>query len=111
MEEVHRLISWLNGVYAMQRALAEVLRRHAKDAEGPPEARARIERHIGETREQAEIVRGRIETLGDGVSGVKSAFADVFGAMQGMGRRGTRWSRTPWPITPPSRSRSPPSGR
>ncbi|GHH76206.1 ferritin-like domain-containing protein [Promicromonospora soli] len=82
-----KVIDWLNDAHAMERALEEVLQRHAKDAEGEAEVQARIERHIDETRGQAETVRGCIESLGGDVSGSKDAFAKMFGAMQGMANR------------------------
>ncbi|WP_053615376.1 ferritin-like domain-containing protein [Nocardiopsis sp. NRRL B-16309] len=87
MSSREQLITWLNDAYAMEKALEEVLERHAKDAEDHPEVHARITRHIDETREQAETVRGCIDALGGSVSGAKSAFASMFGAMQGMANK------------------------
>lgn len=81
------VISWLNDAYAMERALEETLERHAKDAESSPEVRARIERHIEETRQQAETVRGCIESLNGSVSGAKSMLANMFGVAQGMANK------------------------
>ena len=71
----------------MEQALEEVLERHAKDAEGDVEVQSRIERHIEETRRQAETVQGCIESLGGSVSGGKDTFGKMFGAMQGMANR------------------------
>jgi ferritin-like metal-binding protein YciE len=79
-----QLIIWLNDAYAMEKALEEVLERHAKDAEGHPDVHARIMRHIDETRGQAATVRGCIESLGGSPSSAKNALAGIFGAMQGM---------------------------
>ncbi|MFC7327211.1 ferritin-like domain-containing protein [Marinactinospora rubrisoli] len=90
MSSRDRLITWLNDAYAMEQALEETLERHAKDAEGEPDVHARIRRHIDETRQQAETVRGCIESLGGSVSGTKSVFANMFGAMQGMINRPAR---------------------
>lgn len=80
-------IAWLNDAYAMEQALEKTLQRHAKDAKDVPEVRARIERHIEETREQAETVRGCIESMGGQISDGKSVFADMFGAAQGMANK------------------------
>lgn len=82
-----QLINWLNDAYAMEQALEETLERHVKDVEGDPEVHARIQRHIEETRGQAEVVKGCVESLGGKVSGSKSAFANMFGALQGMANK------------------------
>lgn len=87
MSSRDKLITWLNDAYAMEQALEETLQRHAKDAEGHQEMQSRIQRHIEETRNQADTVRGCIESLGGKVSGSKSAFGNMFGAMQGMANK------------------------
>lgn len=79
-----QLITWLNDAYAMEQALEETLKQHAADAKDDVEVHGRIERHIEETRNQAATVKECIQSLGGEVSGAKSAFANVFGAMQGM---------------------------
>lgn len=79
-----QLITWLNDAYSMEKALEEVLQRHAKDAEGNAVVHERVTRHIEETRRQAETVKGCIERLGGSMSRGKSAFATFFGAGQGM---------------------------
>lgn len=79
-----QLITWLNDAYAMEQALEETLKQHAADAKDDVEVHGRIQRHIEETRNQAVTVKECLQSLGGEVSGVKSAFANVFGAMQGM---------------------------
>lgn len=80
-----QLVTWLDDAYSMERALEEVLERHAKDAEGSnTEVHERVTRHIEETRRQAETVKGCVEELGGSVSRPKKAFAKFFGAGQGM---------------------------
>lgn len=79
-----QLITWLNDAYAMEQALEETLKQHAADAKDDVEVHGRIERHIEETRNQAATVKECLQSLGGEVSGAKSAFANVFGAMQGM---------------------------
>jgi len=87
MSSREQVIAWLDDAYAMEQALEETLKQHSSDAKDNPEVHDRIERHIGETREQAEIVRGCIESLGGSVSGTKSLFANMFGAMQGLANK------------------------
>lgn len=87
MNSREQLIAWLNDAYSMEKSLEETLERHAKDAEKDPEVHARVTRHIEETREQAETVKGCIESLGGSVSKVKSALAGMMGSMQGMANK------------------------
>lgn len=87
MDARDTVVAWLNDAYAMEQALEKVLVQHAKDAEGHPEVRSRIEDHVVETREQADTVAGCIESLGGSVSGAKSAFGSMFGAMQSMANK------------------------
>lgn len=87
MNSREQLVDWLNDAYSMEKSLEETLERHAKDAESDAEFHARITRHIKETREQAETVKGCIESLGGSVSKVKSALAGMMGAAQGMANR------------------------
>lgn len=87
MDAREKLIAWLNDAHAMEQALVETLERHAQDAKDDPQVKARIEQHVEETREQAETVRGCIESLGGEVSGAKEVFGKMFGAMQGMMNR------------------------
>lgn len=87
MNSREQLIAWLNDAYSMEKSLEETLESHAKDAEKDPEVHARITRHIEETREQAETVKGCIESLGGSVSKVKSALAGMMGSVQGIANR------------------------
>ncbi|NIJ10232.1 ferritin-like metal-binding protein YciE [Saccharomonospora amisosensis] len=82
-----KVITWLNDAYAMEQALEETLLAHAKDAKADPEVRDRIEQHIEETRSQARTVKECIEDLGGTVSGTKAAFANMFGAIQGVANK------------------------
>ncbi|CAL9470307.1 Protein YciE [Nocardiopsis dassonvillei] len=81
------LIDWLNDAYAMERSLEDTLERHLKDATGEPEVHARIQRHIEETRSQAETVKACVESLGGKVSKTKTIFAEMMGAVQGMANK------------------------
>lgn len=84
MSTREQVVDWLNDAYAMEQALEETLRLHATDAKDHPDLAERLEQHAEETRAQAETVRSCIEKLGGKVSGTKSAFANVVGAIQGM---------------------------
>ena len=78
------LISWLNDAYAMERALQEVLKRHAEDAAEKPSVQQRIKEHLEETGQHAQTVKGCVEQLGGSTSTVKSALSSVTGMAQGM---------------------------
>lgn len=82
-----QLISWLNDAYAMERALVEVLERHARDAQDDPEVHDRLIGHLDETHRHAETVRGCIEALGGKVESARAAIAAFFGAGEGMMNR------------------------
>lgn len=76
------LVSWLNDAYAMESALVPILENHARDAKEHPALQARIEEHVGETRRQAEMVKGCIERLGSSPSTAKKALGSLFGMVQ-----------------------------
>lgn len=82
-----QLIAWLNDAYAMERSLEGTLERHLKDAADEPEVHARIQRHIEETRRQAETVESCVESLGGKVSKTKTVFAEMMGAVQGLANK------------------------
>lgn len=82
-----RLVQWLNDAYGMEKALEEVLERHADQAESNPPIRARIQQHLAETQQQAATVQDCIESLGGSVSGTKEFFSKIAGAFQGMANR------------------------
>lgn len=56
------LIKWLNNAYAMENALLEVMQNHAEIAKDG--AKADIEHHIDETRNQAERAKREVQRLG-----------------------------------------------
>lgn len=78
------LVTWLNDAYSMEQALIPVLENHAKDAEEHPEIRHRIEQHVQETRRHAEMVAECVRSLGEEVSGLKSAMGKVMGSFQSV---------------------------
>lgn len=76
------MIAWLNDAYAMENALVPVLENHARDADAHPNVRSRIERHVEETKQHAELVKGCLERKGEEPSAAKTTMGNVFGAMQ-----------------------------
>jgi len=78
------IIGWLNDAHAMELGIAQVLERHAASAADHPQIQAGLEKHLGETRRHADLVKGCVERLGGDTSAVKSGMASVMGAMQGM---------------------------
>ena len=65
------LIAWLRDAHAMETGLIPVLENHAKDAQSNPDASARIQQHIAETRRHAQLVEGCLKSLGSDTSGTK----------------------------------------
>lgn len=78
------LLAWLNDAYAMERSLIPTLKNHIHDSRDYPSLRARLERHLEETRNHADLVRDRIEQLGGHVSTLKSGLGAVMGTVQGV---------------------------
>lgn len=78
------LIAWLNDAYAMERALVPILENHAKDAKNHPEAQARIEEHVEQTRRHADLVKACVERLGSSTSAIKTGMGSLFGMLQSI---------------------------
>jgi ferritin-like metal-binding protein YciE len=81
-------MSWLKDAYAMEIALIETLERRVDDAEGHPTLQQKDKQHLEETRRHAEMVKARIEALGDDTSALKSGMSKLSGMFQGMGTKG-----------------------
>lgn len=81
------LITWLNDAYGMEQAQIETLERIINDYEDHPQIQDRLNKHIKETRQQAEDVAGCIEQLGGSVSKTKSVLGSMMGAAGQMGPR------------------------
>jgi ferritin-like metal-binding protein YciE len=76
------LVSWLKDAHAMERALVPVLERHAEQAEERPELRARLERHVGETKRHIDLVERCLERYGEDPSTTKDLLARASGTLQ-----------------------------
>jgi len=79
-----RLMEWLRDAYAAEQQAETMLNGMAQRIENYPELKARIQKHIEETRSQAERVRGCIERRGGSTSAMKSAGAKMLGLGQAV---------------------------
>jgi ferritin-like metal-binding protein YciE len=77
-------LAWLNDAYSMEQSLVEVLERHVADAKNHPQIHARLQQHLDETRQHAEMVKRCIQRQGSDTSALKSGMAKAMGAVQGM---------------------------
>lgn len=84
MAHQEMFMSWLKDAYAMEISLIEVLERRVNDAEGHPQMQEMDRKHLEETRRHAELVKSRIEALGEETSSIKSGMSKLTGMFQGM---------------------------
>lgn len=78
------LLDWLRDAHAMEKHAESMLQTTASRLEHYPELRKQIERHIEQTRHQAERLRGCIERLGDDTSTFKDTTARLLGMGQAL---------------------------
>lgn len=78
------LIRWLNNAYAMEESIVETLERQVDQLDEMSEVKEKVQEHIEITKNQADKVKKCIERLGGDVSQIKSAGANIMGAIQGM---------------------------
>jgi ferritin-like metal-binding protein YciE len=83
---MHRetLVSWLKDAHAMESGLIPVLQNHAKDARNNPDAAARINQHLEETRRHAQLLETCIRNLGESPSGTKDVMGKITGWLHGI---------------------------
>src|SRR5579872_860555 len=84
MDSREMVIAWLNDAYAMENHLVQVLEKQIDHAEDDPMVQNKIREHCDQTRRHAEMMKERVEGLGESVSALKSGMASVVGTMQGM---------------------------
>jgi ferritin-like metal-binding protein YciE len=84
------LVKSLEDVYALESHLVQVLGEHAKDAQDEPVIRQKIEQHLRETELHRDRIEQRLNALGAGKPGFKTAVSNVMGQVLG----GTGGSRT-----------------
>jgi ferritin-like metal-binding protein YciE len=79
-----RLNEWLRDAHAAEQQAETMLSNMASRVEDYPELKRRIEQHVGETRRQAERVRGCLERRGDDTSALKDTGGKMLGFSQAM---------------------------
>ena len=84
MTGIDQLIAWLNDAYGMENALIEILGHQIKDAKDSAHVRLKLEQHLDQTRQHAQMVKDCIERLGGHTSTVKTGMAKLFGQMQAL---------------------------
>jgi ferritin-like metal-binding protein YciE len=75
------LIVWLRDAHAMEKQAEQVLSKTASRIENYPELKAQIERHLEQTRRQADLIQGCLKRY-DGTSTLKDTAARMIGFMQ-----------------------------
>ncbi|MFL9827047.1 ferritin-like domain-containing protein [Rhodoplanes sp. SY1] len=78
------LLDWLRDAHAMEKHAEQMLSNTASRLEHYPELRAKIERHLEQTRSQAERLQGCIERHGGSTSVFKDTAAQVLGFGQAL---------------------------
>lgn len=68
----------------METGLIPILENHANDAKDYPQIQARIQQHVAETRQHANLVQGCIERHGESISAVKTSVGSLIGAVQSV---------------------------
>lgn len=79
-----RYVGWLHDAYSMEQSISKVLENHVKDAKDYPLMQTQLQKHLEQTRDHAEIIKGCIERLGESPSTIKSGMANITGMMGGM---------------------------
>src|SRR4051794_19386567 len=72
-----RFLQWLRDAHAMEEQAEQMLRGMASRIKNYPELKAQLERHLDETRRQADMVRRCLERRGTGTSRVKDTAAKL----------------------------------
>lgn len=82
MNTHNQLVAWLNDAHARELAMVKVLENRARETRDFPEIRARIEKHISETRWHIEVVEECLGILGVSPSMARSAMGRGVGNIQ-----------------------------
>ncbi len=84
-DAAERLDQWLRDAHAMENQAEQMLSAQAARIEHYPELKARIERHVTETREQAAMLERCMERRGTTTSTLKDLAGRVAAMAQGIG--------------------------
>lgn len=79
------LIAWLRDAHAMEEQAETMLTAQFERLEHYPELKARVGEHIEETKQQASLLKGCLDRLGEGHSVLKDAAGKLTAMAQGMG--------------------------
>ena len=79
-----RLVQWMRDAHAMEKQAETMLTKEAQRIENYPELKSRVERHVEETRQQAQRLEKRIDELDGGTSAAKDTMASLMGMAQSM---------------------------
>ncbi len=77
-------ISWLHDAYGMEINLTHVLEHRVDDAKNYPTIQMRVQQHLEQTRQHAEMVKSVIERLGENTSAIKTGIANISGTLQAV---------------------------
>jgi ferritin-like metal-binding protein YciE len=78
------LMDWLRDAHAMEEQAEKMLTATAGRLKNYPEFKARVEKHIDETRQQAALVKGCIERRGGKTSTMKDVAGKATAMAQGL---------------------------
>ena len=79
------LIAWLRDAHAMEEQAETMLNAQFERLEHYPDLKARIGKHIDETKQQASLLKECLDRLGEGNSAFKDAAGKLTAMAQGMG--------------------------
>jgi ferritin-like metal-binding protein YciE len=78
------LNAWLKDAYSMEDGLVPILENHAKDAKDHPQMQQRIQQHVDQTKQHAEMIKQCLSRLGDSPSSIKAGIGSMFGSVQSV---------------------------
>lgn len=87
MSQQEYLVSWLKDAHGLEENLIRVLERRIEDINLPEDLRAKQRYHLERTRNHADLVRMRLESLGERPSTFKDAMGAVSGVFSSVGGR------------------------
>jgi ferritin-like metal-binding protein YciE len=82
-EENKLLVSWLKDAHAMEQTVIKNLEKHSENAQDYPDVKTRVDQHIEESRQHAQMLEDALNRLDEKPSGVKEFMGSVMGTMQG----------------------------
>lgn len=65
------LTDWVKDAYSMEMSLVTVLEKQSREIDSNPQMRTGISQHLDRTRQHVELLRDRLQAMGESVSGIK----------------------------------------